>query len=304
MSNSGFQVNAKTDQSGLTINVNRVNTHMRAHCYKKEYTFEHHVTEGGEEKLDDNGNPVIDHKIATNKKGDIAMTAFLEELTRQLVTLGSGLAGKDRGGLRTISESALMRQVCNDDFRRYYAFRIQADFKKNCDYLEMLPVSEAEIDAIVTGVSDDLRLDAKATNLLGFLLHAAYTDILQLSYLYFKESGSRTFDCGHVVARIGATFRECSRVVDDLQRAVTTAVNKYLVATGGVETNEQDDDDEEVKPRRRKAKVIEESDDEEEEVVESDEEEDEEDEPEPPKPKKKTVKKTVKKGGKKKTKTK
>ena len=287
-----------TKQAGLTFNVKAVRASIKKYYEQRDWFFEYEDKEGE-----------VQRKLPTFQNSQVAVAAFLEELTKLLLKNVLPHVNKDRTGMKMITRPLLKYSVCMyEGFNKYYNYKLNHQFDKNMVYVESVPVSSQEMNHVIDGVDRSLKLTPRAENFLYFLLHVAYHDVVSLSYEFISYANKRTLNARSIEYAVKNLFPDTVsfKLCNELNRAVSAVKNeedgedeekgkkkgktvkrgrKQSTKAKQIEEDEYSEDDEDSEDN-------EEDEDSEDEEVELDEEDEEEEElKEPPKPKKRASKK-------------
>lgn len=228
------KTNKLTVQSGLSINVNNVKSHMFAHFENLGY---HKVEKGGDKTA-----PADPMKMPTFSGPHVAVASVLEQLCKMLCTECISHTPKDENSVREVDRRILKTIVESKiEYKAFYLHRLEY-FDKTAPYADQVPVSKSELDQIVRSVDDSLKFTPRALNFLYFLIGEAYRNVISTAYLFVEHDKGSTLNGRAIVYAVRALFK------DNISSELCTEITRVMKAVGKpLDAKKKEDDGVEAK---------------------------------------------------------
>lgn len=220
--------NKLTTDAGLATNVNSFRTSMVAYCKSQDmYTI--HTNEEGEAV----------RKLPQIAGGQVALTAAVECQAMVILKATFKKTIKDKSGLRTANRGIMGEAIAGDiHLNSYYNWKIRS-FNEEQMYEEMLPISKADLNSMISNVNNKFTLTPKARNMWAYLVSEFYTNILNTAFQFMSHAGKKSLKGDTIVYAIR------NRTTSALASELVTEVNRAMAAVGddvaAVANNEEGD---------------------------------------------------------------
>ena len=210
------KLNEKTRASGLMCDVNAINKNMREMMKKNGYTLKQ--LKDGE----------LTTKLPIISGADVAITALLQKLLTIFLTKSLNYSYKGADDLYHVDRRVVKVMIAMDPgLKRYYGLKIAEDFKKNTDYTSNIPIIK-QFDVVREFVNSDIKLSDKAKNLICFMLHETYTDIVSTGHkiLEIARGGKGSFTDGLIRCACRILLSD-DTIAKELDIQIKDTVKKY-----------------------------------------------------------------------------
>jgi len=154
--------------------------------------------------------------------GQVAMTAFLQELSSLLLRNVLKMTQKDQSGMFNVNRGTFMLSVSNNqELRRYYANNMET-FNKNSVYVKSELVEAKEMDELMNTVEKNLKLTPKAYNFFFYLLDTAFTEVLHTANYFIEFAEKKSLDGRAVMYAVQVHFTgdACQSLLSEVSKAM------------------------------------------------------------------------------------
>lgn len=222
-------LNKETTAAGLCFNVHPIKSKMLEMYNTAGYVYTRKDKEGNENE-----------GTFTFKKGHVAVTACVEEMTRLIFRDISKYAEPDESGLRQVGAKSISQYITSQPgYKEFFGPRHES-WSDNTQWADLLPVARDSVKGVMDSVAKDLTVSGKGLNYIYFLLYQTFSGLVNRAAEFVSFADRRTVDKRSVIFAVRNMFE-----AGEVRTSLETAVNNAIPEDTNDGTDEQDNKAEE-----------------------------------------------------------